>query len=176
MKKYISLISLLVWIGTMLPVSVFAASVQVYPTITNAYGGTADYRALNSCVTDSSGAQQCAAGVPTFTIPSGTYSVSVTPPLGYSYVLGSTCSGTVAADDSVQCDVKYNDGAPIVLTAAPSATGSVQTAPIVSAVSAIDAVPIVDQAAQIAELQRQVAELYKILVALLMQRLTVLSQ
>lgn len=111
-----------------------AATVEVYPTIQNAHGGTSNSTDLYSCLASDSG-QQCAEGVPTFQFGGGEYSISVTAPTGYSYALGENCTGTLGPDDNVICQVGYADGykAPRVVPTPPTASVAPQApAPAVS--------------------------------------------
>ena len=172
----------------LLPVIASAGSVQVYPYITNAHGGTkyaCDIKTeivFNGAVLDS---QKC---VPTYQLPTtGAYEVRFSPPAGYSYTASDKCSGTLSETDAVQCEVWYADGAPIVETPAPV----VVIQPVVSAVQdiAVPTLPVsvvvtsieasttpMTYAEQIASLQAQIIELYKILIALLSQKLAVIGK
>lgn len=173
-----------------------AASITVYPTITNAHGGTAIARDMSVCITID-GAQECVSdnAVPVFEVASSSsYQVGVTAVPGYSYSLGNNCSG-IAGPDARTCNVDYADGAPIPKPAAPTpvqaaivpaVTLPASVVPDVSvggATPAVDPIPgetattsvNADVAAQIASLQAQIIELYKILIALLAQRLAVIK-
>ncbi len=132
MKKIIKIVSLALGSLVLFPALALAGSVQVYPTITNAHGGTATAAQMRSCITY--GAENvCSYSVPTFEIPDGTsYSISVQAPSGYSSLLGANCAGVMAG--SVVCEVTYNDGAPIAVPlqaplSAPVATPAPSDAP-----------------------------------------------
>lgn len=101
-----------------------AATLEIYPSITNAHGGSANSTNLRSCL-ESHGVTQCDAGVPTFTFPGGDYSVSVTPPPGYSFTLSGDCEGTVTDEASLQCNVTYKDDQPIASPPPPASAGTV---------------------------------------------------
>lgn len=109
-------------VAAFFPTFVMGASVEVYPYMTSSHGGTANSTNLNSCIT-AAGQQQCDSGVPVFQIPDGsTYSVTVTPPAGYSYSMDGFCSGAAVSEGMMVCNVSYVDGAPVqapVITSAP---------------------------------------------------------
>lgn len=112
-----------------LPFAASAATVQVYPTITNSHGGTKFAADMTACITHD-GTTDCAQSVPTFTVPDGSaYEVTIQPAAGYSYGLDSACSGVAQGD--IICNVSYTDGAPIVTPpAAPTPTPQAAPAPV----------------------------------------------
>lgn len=148
-----------------------AATVLVYPYITNSHGGTANYTNLRSCVTQN-GSTQCEDGIPKFSLVAGDYQVSANDPIGYTHSLGAGCSGTLAGSEDVQCDVNYSDGAPVQVFYAPAPVPATvpqvtQTQGITYTAGTTDSTT---QAEQIAQLQAQIVELYKILIMLLQQK------
>lgn len=170
-----------------------AASITVYPTITNAHGGNAIARDMGVCITID-GARQCVSdnAVPVFEVASSSaYEVGVVPVPGYSYALGNNCSGIAIGTTSVTCSVDYQDGAPIpkpapapVLTPVSAPTIMLPASVVPDIVAGGAGVPVgdvatssasADVAAQIASLQAQIIELYKILIALLAQKLAVIQ-
>lgn len=156
-------------IGTFLPAAAFAVSVQVYPTITNAHGGTKFAKDLTVCI-DQGSFHRCEAGVPTFQLPTDeTYAVSAVEMSGYAYTLDAGCSG-VPAVEKIVCNIAWSDGAPIVQPAPQPVVAPVVgiTAPVIPFdVTGVE----MTQEERIAELQKQIIELYKILIALLQKRL-----
>jgi hypothetical protein len=108
-----------------IPVVASAASVQVYPTITTAYGN--EHPAMPNpsaadiytrIVQGSWSNQQT--GVPTYQLPgAGNYQVQFFPPPGYSYTADAGCSGTIQTDQDIICNVDYKDGVPIPPTPPP---------------------------------------------------------
>ena len=97
------------------PSFALANSVQIYPTIMNAHGGTLSAADITVCWRVN-GFKSCSKGVPTFEAPVGsTYEVVISPPQRYSYITRGECKGTVAGNEaSVVCFVDYKDGAPAV--------------------------------------------------------------
>jgi uncharacterized repeat protein (TIGR01451 family) len=69
-------------------------------------------------------------------LDAGAYSVTETPPAGYSVSYSSGCSGTLAAGGSATCTVTNNDNPPG--TNDPGPPGSTPTPPNVSATPAVD--------------------------------------
>lgn len=162
-----------------LPVS--AATVQVYPHITNAHGGTKYAKDIKTSI--KAGAfSDSQYGVPTYWVPEGSYEVTFSPPAGYSETHDSNCSGTITEVNShVVCTVYYKDGAPIPppVEVGPLPTGTVPVVtlptPIVpiSGTTTSSSTTGPTEAEQIQALQVQIMELYKILIALLSQKLAV---
>lgn len=169
-----------------------AAEITIYPTITNSHGGTMFAKDISVCW-NVDGAQSCATGVPSFSVPTGaSYSVLPTPPSGYAAVLDITpgqdhCSGvltTLDGDGPFTCGVSYTDGAPILPPAPVVLPAPVIASPSIGSIGPI-AVPVapepvlasstLSEAEQIQILQAQIIELYKILIALLTQKLAVLK-
>ena len=176
MKKI--LIALLVF----LPLSVSAESVQIYPTITNAHGGTKSAVDITVCW-EINGVRSCNTSVPTFNAPVGSpWLVVPTPPSGYSAATRGACEGTSQSEANVICTVNYSDGAPIIvpLPAPPQpvitpindiAIPSLPT-PVVTGAPVIEGVtPEMTRDEQIASLQAQIIELYKLIIALLQKRI-----
>lgn len=178
-----------------------AAEIQVYPYITATHGGQTFANDITVCLQVSGGDPACGTGVPSFFVPAGSeYQVITHAPTGYSAALGDTnCSGT-ATDQDATCNVYYADGAPIVppapvapviiiqqLPAPVSEPVAPSVAPITSGAVPDVSVPVFEpvatdtpgtadsNAAQITELQAQIIQLYKILIALLSQKLATLQ-
>lgn len=184
------------------PYYAHAATVQVYPSMSQQNAGRHPYvsgsidiktRIVQGSWSDTQ------YGVPTYTLPSaGHYQVQFYPPQGFTYTTNGKCGGEIAADEHIVCEVDYEDGEPIahsnVLPHMPKpeekpTNNVVQTTmaeavipdiklpqEVTIAASSISA-PVADtEAQQIAELQKQIIELYKILIALLSQKLAVIGK
>lgn len=181
MKKLLATLTLIAFAGS--PALAFAGGqVQVYPTITNAHGGTKFAADIYTRIVAGSYTDQ-QTGVPTYEIPAGQYEVQFFPPAGYSYSAGADCTGIVNDGELKVCQVSYSDGAstaqtpppapqpaPTVETPtpSPSPTVNVPTDVVVSGVSS-------EEAAQIKALQEQILQLLLQLVDLLTKRLNQLQ-
>lgn len=110
MKPYV-VIALLLLLGSYSPV--FASgSVLVYPTVTNAHGGTKFANDLSTRI-DYEFGSFTQSGVPTYSV-TGSYTVTPILVSGYSASLRGDCNTTIADGESKTCYVDWQDGAPII--------------------------------------------------------------
>lgn len=171
-------ISLLIVIGLlMIPGMASAAKLTVTNSVTTTHGGTFDFDHWKPCVTQDSGTT-CSgvSGAMQFDVAVGSYTATVPDQIGYS-VTSSSCSGTIVTpDDNVTCMFTYVDGAPVQIAAAPAPVAAQYTQPqIAGTIPVQQAVQTTitntpTEAEQIAQLQAQILELYKILIQLLQQK------
>jgi hypothetical protein len=176
MKK--ALISILLAIGFVVPVSAFAdALVQVYPTVTNAHGGTLFGPTLSTTIIYGSGQTQDQTGVPTYDLGSGpvTYTVTADSFSGYSAALDQGCSGTVQEGQTIVCNVSWSDGAPVVSTHAPQPAPAAPASSIPSTTGTTIVIPDASQASSTSDEQSQIAALQAEIVHLLQQLVTLLQ-
>lgn len=180
MKKTTILISAILAIGAMAPVAAFAdAQVQVYPIITNAYGGTRFANDLSTTITYGQELTQDSSGVPTYDLGAGTvdYKVTADSFAGYAATLDAGCAGTAQDGQVTVCTISWTDGAPVASTPAPqpaaaAPSSSLPAAPQSSTIIALPSASvsdegITDQQAQIAALQQEIIQLLQELVMLL---------
>lgn len=95
----------------LLPLTSLAATVQVYPTMTNAYGGTKHASDIYTEIYVDDILIGSEYGVPTYEIPAGNYEVRFFPPVGYEALVIGGCTDYIDEDSYYVCNVHYKDGA-----------------------------------------------------------------
>jgi len=146
-----------------------AATVQIASQTTNSHGGGKSGIDMKTKIVAGVFSDSQYGGA-TYWVPVGPYKVTFYPPAGYSETHDSGCEGVVEdPNDFFTCRVFYQDGAPI----AEPPTIAPAVVPVVTVPQDITASTVSSEAEQIAALQKQILELYKILIALLSQKLAV---